>query len=150
MSNKKGFTLIEILVVMAIIAALATMAIPTYTTMLQQGAATAAQNNLVAIYNAQKNYYFNNNAYCVSSGNPSDCGYNLTTLDSSAHLNLNVTDSSFNYTCTNASGFQCTATNKSDSQLILTLTNNPIVLPGGAGAANPSCASDNTSYCPKN
>ena len=152
MSAKKGFTLIEIIVVLVIIGILAAIAEPNYVTYLQQGVAKAAQNNLTTIYNAQSTYYYTNNTYCI---NP-----NCTSLNSiNTLLSLNINDTSFNYTCgtdPNGSKFLCTATEISNSNLILSVTSNAIVLPGGVGCAtnagascNPSCSStNNPSYCP--
>jgi type IV pilus assembly protein PilE len=153
MSDKKGFTLMELIVVMIIIGILATVAVSNYTTMMIQGAAKAAQNNLTAIYNAQKNYYFNNNKYCISPNGVCNSSASVNTT-----LSLNISDNNFTYTCNdNASGFVCYATNNSDANLYLTITNNPIILPGGSTCAsstganpgcNPSCSSDVTAYCP--
>jgi type IV pilus assembly protein PilE len=150
MSVKKGFTLIEIIVALVILAILAAVALPNYMTMMTQGAANAAQNNLIAIYNAQKTYYFANAAYCTSTN--SVCN-SLASINST--LSLNITDARFTYTCNSTNGFTCTATNISDGNLSLAVTNTPIILPGGAGCAspwsapcNPSCATDVAAYCP--
>ncbi len=148
MPDKKGFTLMEIIAVAMIVGILSAVALPKYNTMMIQGAAQAAQNNLITIYNTQKSYYLSNGSYCIAS------------CDSLAHINtalsLNITDSLSNYTCNNTGGFTCTATNISDTNLILTVTNASIILPGGTGCTaspwvspcNPACATDVTSYCP--
>jgi prepilin-type N-terminal cleavage/methylation domain-containing protein len=161
MVRTKGFTLIEIIVVMVIIGILAALAIPNYNNMIQQGQATAARGNLITIYNAQKNYYLNpttgGNFYNSATGN------DLTNIN--AALGLSITDINFQYTCATAAGpsYTCTATNVSDANLILTVTSgtpnapNMIVLPGGVtcgnptGAnpgCNPSCATNIAGYCP--
>jgi len=136
MCNKKGFTLIEIIVVLVIIALLAAVAIPNYTSMMVQGATKAAQNNLVSIYNAQQNYYFTNGSYCIAG-----CD-NLADLNRPTNLNLNITDNNFRYSCglLVGAGFQCTAQNFSqDTKLSLTVTSVQPV---------PSCLSDVPAYCP--
>ena len=156
MNKRKGFTLVEIIVVLVIVAILTTIALPIYTTNVQQGAARAAQSNLIAIYNAQKLFYLNPanpnpGTYYITQSGTNDLS-NINTA-----LALNIIDSNFNYVCTNAAGFTCTATNNADSNLILSITNNPILLPGAASCAaspwsapgcNPSCTTDNTPYCP--
>jgi prepilin-type N-terminal cleavage/methylation domain-containing protein len=145
MFSRKGFTLAEIIVVLIIISILAVVAIPNYMTNMQQGAAKAAQNNLITIYGAEKNNYLNTGNYCINtSPNPCD---NLP--DIKANLTLNITDNYFNYTCiTDVSGFSCTATNPSIAGFSLTVTNNPIILPGGTGTANPSCTPAASIFCP--
>jgi len=151
MPEKKGFTLIEIIVVLVILGGLAAIAIPSYSTYTQQGAAKAAQNNLITIYNAQKNYYFSNGTYCVSSN-----GVCNSSASVNSNLSLNITDTNFTYTCTNnpfnpfVADFICYATNNGDSNFLLTLTgSNPIVLPGGTPPLNPSCQDpENPTYCP--
>ena len=151
MSGKKGFTLIEIIVALVILTILAAVALPNYMTMMTQGAANAAQNNLIAIYNAQKTYYFANAAYCTSAN--SVCN-SLASINST--LSLNIADTKFTYTCNSTNGFTCTATNTSDGSLSLAVTNSPIILTGGTGCTtapwvapcNPSCATDVAAYCP--
>ena len=152
MSNSKGFTLIEIIVALVILAMLAAVALPNYTTMMVQGGANAAQNNLIAIYNAQKTYYLTNGSYYISASCASNDIANIN-----ATLNLNITDSQFSYCCTNTNNFTCTATNNQYSNLTLSVTNASIILPGGVSCTaspwqspcNPSCSStNNPSYCP--
>lgn len=91
MPQKKGFTLIEIVVVLIIIGILAVIAVPNYTTMLEQGMAQSAANNLMIIANAEKVYYFANGTYCSSLNGCSTLnGINTA-------LNLNITDSNYKY-----------------------------------------------------
>ncbi len=150
MSDKKGFTIMEIIVVMVIVGVLATISVSVYNTMFVQGAAKAARNNLIAIYNAQRNYYFTNGTYCISSK-----GVCNSTPSVNNTLSLNITDTNFAYTCfTNPfgpTGYACYATNISNPSFLLTVTNAPIVLPGGTPPLNPSCQSpSNPAYCPMN
>jgi prepilin-type N-terminal cleavage/methylation domain-containing protein len=153
MPDKKGFTLIEITVALVITGILTIIALPNYISMINQGAASAAQNNLITIYNAQKVYYINNTAYCTAACN--------TKANINTKLSLNVTDTNFGYSCAvNGAGYACTATNIANNTFTLTVKDAPttvqIVLPGGQGCAtnagllcNPSCAyAANPSYCP--
>jgi len=142
MSNKKGFTLMEIIVALVILGILSAISVPFYTTMIMQGSAKAAQNNLITIYNGQKNYYYDHDAHCIATCN------SLANINT--NLSLNITDNNFNYACAaNASGFACTATNKTLNTFTLTVNNTALVLPGGASPLNPSCTyAANPSYCP--
>jgi len=151
MSASKGFTLIELIVTMVIVGVLATIAIPTYENSLQQQAALAAQNNLIAIYNGEKSYYLGptgSGTYCINSGVNPACGG--TTAELNGSLGLNIVDNNFYYQCaTDASGFSCTAFNNTDIHFKLVVTNTPLVLPGSAAAHNPSCTHPaNPNSCP--
>ena len=65
MSAIKGFTLIELITVMAIVGAVATFSIPNYLFLIEQGEAKSAENNIRQIIIAQQSYYFQNNGhYC--------------------------------------------------------------------------------------
>ncbi|MDE1921524.1 MAG: prepilin-type N-terminal cleavage/methylation domain-containing protein [Candidatus Omnitrophica bacterium] len=162
MSVKKGFTLIEMIVVMVIAAVLAAIAIPNFITYMQQGQAKAAQANLIAIYGAQKNYYFNHGSWCAAS-----CD-NLT--DINTNLSLNITDSQFQYVCSEdwtiiptewsqsfqwagtihcwaTSLFQVTVSGTTGHVYLFLSPNGPLVLPGGAGVQNPNCVPAGY-YCP--
>ena len=144
--NRKGFTLVEIIVVLIMIGILVTIAVPNYQIMMKQGATKAAQNNLISIFNAQKNFYLKNHGYCTTLCDT------LADINLPANLNLNITDNNFTYNCITTGGFQCTATNGS---IVLTLSNNPIIVTGGTTCAsskgsNPGCNHSCTSavYCP--
>ena len=89
----------EIIVVLIIIGILAAVAMSNYNTMIIQGAAQAAQNNLMTIYGAQRNYYFTNGSYCTNS-----CD-NLKDINN--QLTLNITDGYYSYTCSCAYSGTC-------------------------------------------
>lgn len=161
----------ELIVVMVIIGVLAAFAVPCYSTMMIHGTAQAAQNNLITIYRAQKDYYFSNGTYCTSN-NGVCTSLNTGTNSINKTLSLNINDNNFSYLCANdTTGFICQAQSYSDPHLVLTVTNsqlvnNPIGGPGpGASASaslsaslsasasasqpnNPICTSDISVYCP--
>jgi prepilin-type N-terminal cleavage/methylation domain-containing protein len=142
MSNSKGFTLIELIIVMVIVGVLTAIALPNYFTFINQGASNNALNNLQAIYNGQQSYYNTKNAYCLNtSAAPCDSLADIIT-----NLPLNITDSNFTYICvTDLSGFKCTA---ASPLVTLTLINNPLILVGAAGCGNSSGASCNPICAP--
>ncbi len=61
--NKKGFTLIELMIVVAIIGILAAIAIPNFLKFQAKSKQSEAKTNLKAIYTAETGYYGENNAY---------------------------------------------------------------------------------------
>jgi prepilin-type N-terminal cleavage/methylation domain-containing protein len=155
MGRRKGFTLMEITVVLFILGILIAIAIPNYISYTSQGAANAAEQNLIAIYNAQKNFYFANNAvYCTDTTPVKHCGDNRITLNK--NLNLNINDSYFQYECYISAGNVpgCIAKNNSAPQVAISLyLSSPIVLTGATGCATSSGAGCNpicngAAYCP--
>jgi prepilin-type N-terminal cleavage/methylation domain-containing protein len=142
MPRQKGFSLVEVIIAMIILSITVAFTIPTYLAYTQHASAEATQNNLIAIYNAQKNHYLTTTStYCVAA-----CG---SVAAINAALNLNINDSKFAYVCTAVSGFTCTATNNSNATFVLTVKNSPLILPGGTPPLNPSCTfPTDPSYCP--
>ena len=130
MTARKGFTLIEVLVVLIIVGVTAAMIIPNLIASIEQTKAQMAQNNLYAISAAQQKYFEGNNStYCVAA-----CGSSAPNLNT--NLSLSISDT-FAYSCA-ASGatYTCTATDGTDT---LTLDPNvvspalPISCAGPAG-----------------
>ena len=158
MFSRQGMTLIEIIVVLVIISIATVFAFPDFTRPTENAQAQAAQNNLLAIYTAQKNYNNNFNAYCLNAANTAQTACNALSANQACadslkaincNLSLNITDdSTYSYSCAaNVSGFACSATRTNASgNLVLTITNAPVKL----GAGNPSCtsATGNTNWCP--
>jgi type IV pilus assembly protein PilA len=61
--DKKGFTLIELMIVVAIIGILAAIAIPNFLKFQAKSKQSEAKTNLKAIYTAETGYYGENNTY---------------------------------------------------------------------------------------
>jgi len=61
--SKKGFTLIELMIVVAIIGILAAIAIPNFLKFQAKSKQSEAKSNLGAIFTGQVSYYGENNAY---------------------------------------------------------------------------------------
>ncbi len=61
--NKRGFSLTELMIVVAIIGILATIAIPKFMTYQAKAKQTEAKNNLVAVHTGEISYFAENNGY---------------------------------------------------------------------------------------
>lgn len=71
-----GFTLIELMIVVAIVAILAAIAVPIYSDYITRSKLTEAQNDLSALRVAMEQYYQDNRQYTDSGGN---CGVSMPT-----------------------------------------------------------------------
>ncbi len=92
---KKGFTLMEIMVALAIISVMAGLAIPGYFKTVEVGRSNEARTNLSVIHMGQKVYFLNNgNTYWNPGG----------TTVAAANTALNVDMTSQNYALTNVTG----------------------------------------------
>ena len=148
---RRGFTLIEILVVLLILGIIVAVALPNFQTPNEHSYASVARNNLLSIYSAQKIYFNNNNGFCITVA-ASACG-TIATINLS--LGLDIQDDTYTYACTTdplGSGFACTATRNDGSALpgdiYLTVTNNPITNTLTTVNPNPKCTAANNNWCP--
>jgi len=99
-----GFTLIELMVVVAIIAILAAIAMPIYSSYVTRSKLTDAQNNLSAVRVSMEQYFQDNRQY-ASSSNSSACGATMP-----------ATSAYFSYSCAlTSSGYLITATGIPDT-----------------------------------
>ena len=137
MLKAKGFTLIELIVVIVILGVLSSLAIPTYLSFIQNGESQAAQNNLVVLYAAEKAYYLNHGTYCINSGDSKYCGNNSNDLN--YNLKSNIVDSTYTYSCSSGSTSYgplcCTATNAA----LQVISATPAMLGGCTPTCTPSC-----------
>lgn len=63
--NKNGFTLVELLVTIAIVAILSAVAYPSYLTHVQKTRRTEAQSELIELANRQEMYYLDHHVYAT-------------------------------------------------------------------------------------
>jgi len=70
--NEKGFTLVELMIVVVIIGILASIAIPKFTNLIGKTKASEAKQQLGSIVSLEKTYYFTNDAY-VDFAAGTDC-----------------------------------------------------------------------------
>jgi len=82
--NAKGFTLIELMIVVVIVAVLAAVAYPSYTKYVYRARRSDAQKFLMTIAAAEERYYTNFNKYTtgVTVASPNGLGLGSATSDS--------------------------------------------------------------------
>ena len=117
-NRKRGFTLVELMVVIVIVALLAAIAVPLYTNYVKDARRSEGAGALAAVATAQQTYYQRNGAYA----------------NALANLNVDLTDVLANWTVANPSlitgpppGFSVVATGKTGTPfagLTVTMTYN--------------------------
>jgi len=117
MKNKKGFTLIELMIVVAIIGILAALAIPDFMKMMAKSKQSEARTNLSAIYTMQSSYFGTHNTFGNTFGrigwSPSGqnlYAYYIADQTIEAHPEKGGADS------------ECSATNVETTQLAFTVS----------------------------
>jgi type IV pilus assembly protein PilE len=90
MARVRGFTLVELMIVLAIIAILAAIAIPSYSRYAFRARRADGQELLLRIANAQERYYATNNKYGTLSGTPG-LGYTDPAVSEKGYYQVTVT-----------------------------------------------------------
>lgn len=106
--NKRGFTLIEIMITVSIILILTSVGIPIYKGYLDEARINLARQNLNSIYLAETNYFFENNEYYISG---KTCGDHNTSIENNLFNNENLINGENYYFCImeNNDGYKATA-----------------------------------------
>ena len=128
--NQKGFSLVELMIVVGIIGILATLAVPKFQQFQAKAKMTEAKNMLAQIHSLEQSYFLDNNAFLAGAqaytrGTPCAVPAWATTLGFGI-TPCNATTPRFDYTVAsaNAAVFVATAT------------------AGAAGATNMICPDD--------
>ena len=69
-SNLRGFTLIEVMIVVAIVGVLVAVALPSYRNYIIRAARVEAQTELLELASLQEKIFLNSNSYAFSVSNP--------------------------------------------------------------------------------
>lgn len=96
MTKESGFTLIEVMIAVAIVAILATVAYPAYSKYVQSSRRTEATAALTKVANLEERYYLDNNQY----GGLSDLNLSTTYYTDNNYYQITITASSSSYTLT--------------------------------------------------
>lgn len=106
-----GFSLIELMIVVAIIAILAAIAVPIYSNYITRSKLTEAQNNLSALRVQMEQYFQDNRQYTSAGGTGTTTGCGVLMPTSIASNGGNSIAKYFSYSCNaTASTYTITAT----------------------------------------
>lgn len=90
--SEQGFTLIELMIVVAIIGIIAAIAYPSYVEQVKSTRRADVQGSLMSFANAMERYYTQNNTYVGADGGTSDISNTLTAPDASVFASQAPTD----------------------------------------------------------
>ncbi len=113
MQKHTGYTLIEVMITLAILAILTAIAVPAYQGYISESRMTEARNNVAALKLAEEEYYLENNAYFAGADTAtlqtSSGGLWKATGDDKGNVN-------FDYAVTlSGGGYTVTATGKTNT-----------------------------------
>lgn len=142
-SNKKGFTLIEVMITVAIVGILAAVALPSYRKYVVRAARVEAQTELLELASLQEKIFLNSNSYAFSvtnaytgtsagglgrtSGTTKDGRYTLGLLDPATNAAMTAAGQTFILRATPTAG----GTQVNDGTISITES--------GAKTCNPTC-----------
>jgi type IV pilus assembly protein PilE len=87
-----GFTLIELMIVVVIVAVLTMVAVPTYLSQIRESRRTEARNYLVELASREERYFATQNAYTSTASNLGYSGFGPTYPVGSGYYYLTITE----------------------------------------------------------
>ncbi len=123
----RGFTLIELMITVAVVAILVSIAYPAYQNHLRKGHRAAAQSEMLKLADRQAQYLLDARNYAVGAGAPAELNVTLP-ADVSARYTISITNASNGDTPSTPPTYTITATpiaggsQESDGALTLTHT----------------------------
>ena len=104
MKNQKGFTLIELMIVIAIIGILAAIAIPQFSAYRKRSYNAASQSDLRNATTAQEAYFVDNQIYATAIGSLVPATYGLYTSQNVTIAVVSANASTYQMTSSHSSG----------------------------------------------
>lgn len=124
-ADQKGFTLIEVMIVVAIIGILAAIAYPSYDEYVKRGNRTEGQAFLQDVAARQERYFSQNNKYVTDTNEIAKLGI-TDTASSTGKYTVALVDG--------GGGYSLTATNSFNDAKCVTLTLNALGVKGSTGS----------------
>jgi len=132
MKQNKGFTLIELMIVIAIIGILAAVGYPAYTSSVKKGNRADAIDSLLSLAGRMEEYYINNDSYAGATINAAGTGTVGSNKTSDDLYTLSITSAT-------AFAYSLTATPKTADAECSTLTLNSLGQKSATGTSAASC-----------
>lgn len=137
MNKQNGFTLIELMIVVAIIGVLSAIAFPSYQSYMKKSARADAKVGLSKLADKQERFYLQNNTYTTSF---TATGLNTSLTSEEGYYEFTITSDDL------VSGFLLTATavsTKSQANdtdcTVMTLSSTSVKTPNGVPAGTKDC-----------
>lgn len=105
--HSRGFTLYELMITLAIVGILASIAIPAYNGYITTAKMTEAHNNLAALRLAEEEFFLENNNYFFGSDSATVATNSAGLWSATTGSNGNI---NFSYVVSNTNGWTATAT----------------------------------------
>lgn len=122
-SSSKGFSLLELVVVVAIIGILSAIGIPTYRGYLQKGRDTDAQMALRSISAAQERFKLVYGVYCGPATTPICNSNQAIVTNLLSNVNINTKYYNFSVTSNGSVGFVARADSKTNASYYFSIDN---------------------------